>query len=303
LAEFPSPVGDSAQVLFDQTVPRHLVHRAAVSEVFLTDLRVTDEATFQVGAQWPRDHSFFRLASAKHHDPMLLAETIRQAALVIAHRVFDVPHEWKFLSHETNYSVSPAGVEMGPRPADILLSVTCQEIKRRGTAVTGAHMEIGCYREGEWIGSGEVRWSCVSPAAYKRLRGARDVSALDIDLPYPVVPRAVGRERARDVVLSPMTTSNTWQLRYDLNHPVLFDHPVDHVPGMVLMEAARQAAMLKAGRTDVLPIGCRFTFDKYVELAKPTVVTALSSGMGVKVVFDQDGHRVAHGTIDMTPLG
>src|SRR5689334_19245938 len=62
-AEFPVAVGEAGQVLFDQTIPRHLVHRAAVSEVFLTDLRVTDETTFQVGAQWPRDHSFYRLQS------------------------------------------------------------------------------------------------------------------------------------------------------------------------------------------------------------------------------------------------
>ncbi|MFI6099272.1 ScbA/BarX family gamma-butyrolactone biosynthesis protein [Lentzea sp. NPDC051213] len=306
VAEFPAAVGETGQVLFDQTIPRHLVHRAAVSEVFLTDLRVTDETTFQVGAQWPRDHSFYRLRRTDRHDPMLLAETIRQAVLLIAHQVFEVPLDWKFVSLEKTWGVTPEGLEMDGRPANILLSMTCHDIKRTKRGVTGMRVEIGCYRDGVRIGGGELRWSCVSPATYSRLRGGKDTqvpaaSALGV----PVSGYLIGRERPRDVVLSAMPGGHTWQLRVDQTHPVLFDHPVDHVPGMVLMEAARQVAQLTVGEPDSLPVRCCFTFDRYVELDAPTVVTALPAppairgNRGVRVVFDQDGSTVATSVLDM----
>ncbi|WP_281275492.1 AfsA-related hotdog domain-containing protein [Saccharothrix australiensis] len=42
-------------------------------------------------------------------------------------------------------------------------------------------------------------------------------------------------------MLSPVGRSDSWLPRVDRRHPVLFDHPVDHVPGMALQEAGRQA--------------------------------------------------------------
>jgi 2-oxo-3-(phosphooxy)propyl 3-oxoalkanoate synthase len=306
VTEFPVAVGEAGQVLFDQTIPRHLVHRAAVSEVFLTDLRVTDETTFQVGAQWPRDHSFYRLQSPDRHDPMLLAETIRQAVLLIAHQVFEVPLDWKFVSLEKTCGVTPEGLETDGRPANILLSMTCHDIKRNKRGVTGMRVEIGCYRDGERIGGGELRWSVVPPAIYSRLRGGRDKEIVSAGEPgVPVAGHLIGRERSRDVVLSPMPAGNKWQLRVDQNHAVLFDHPVDHVPGMVLMEAARQAALLTVGAPDALPVRCSFTFDKYVELDAPTIVTAhtvppaVHGNQGVRVVFEQESSTVATGLLDM----
>jgi hypothetical protein len=35
------------------------------------------------------------------------------------------------------------------------------------------------------------------------------------------------------------------RLRVDPTHPVHFDHPQDHVPGMAIIDAARQAALLR----------------------------------------------------------
>jgi hypothetical protein len=300
---FPAPVGVDGRVLFNQTVPRQLVHRAAVSEVLLTDVCVLGDTSFQVGAQWPRGHSFFGLADAPYHDPMIFAETIRQAALVLAHRVFGVDRGWKFLSHEKSYQISRVGLALGARPADVMLTVDCFDIKRRGQTVTGMRMELGCYRDGTRVGSGEVRWSCVSPTVYSRLRGGRDQPGqFTVDIPRPVPRALVGRERSMDVVLSPAAGENTWLVRIDQSHPILFDHPVDHVPGMLTMEAARQAAQLSLGRADILPVGGTFSFDHYIEFDQPTMVTALPLPNGqVKVSFDQGGRVVAHGVLDVEP--
>ncbi|MGI5048462.1 AfsA-related hotdog domain-containing protein, partial [Streptomyces sp. JAC25] len=53
--------------------------------------------------------------------------------------------------------------------------------------------------------------------------------------PGPVEPRTVGRSAPVDVVLSSGDRPRHCQLRNDVEHAVLYDHPVDHVPGLALM--------------------------------------------------------------------
>ncbi|MFG2327721.1 AfsA-related hotdog domain-containing protein, partial [Streptomyces sp. NPDC048568] len=60
------------------TVPSELVHRAAVAEVMLTDWQRLTETRYTMRAQWPRGHSFFTPLNG-NHDPLIAAETIRQA--------------------------------------------------------------------------------------------------------------------------------------------------------------------------------------------------------------------------------
>ena len=66
------PVTDDAD-LFLQTVPRTLVHRAAVSEVLMTGLRVLGDASFRLGAHWPREHSFYSPVARRWQDPIFPA--------------------------------------------------------------------------------------------------------------------------------------------------------------------------------------------------------------------------------------
>ncbi|MFJ9544513.1 AfsA-related hotdog domain-containing protein, partial [Streptomyces sp. NPDC101225] len=61
--------------------------------------------------------------------------------------------------------------------------------------------------------------------------------------------------------------------RADTRHPVLFDHPVDHVPGMVLLEAARQAAAATT-HSPTPPTHLHATFTHYVELDTPCHIHA-----------------------------
>ena len=69
-------------VLFDRTVDRALVHRSAVSEVLLTDWRSVGELDFTVGAQCTRGRSYYPPVADLWYDPVLMAETIRQAGLL-----------------------------------------------------------------------------------------------------------------------------------------------------------------------------------------------------------------------------
>jgi hypothetical protein len=297
-------------VSFEQTIPRRLVHRAAVSEVFITDVRVIGEGTIAVGAQWPRAHSFFGPIAGTWHDPMLLLESIRQAGLAIAHEVYGITQGDHFLWQGISFEIDRDELLLGERPADIVLTVDAHDVRHRGNTVAGMRMSFGCYRGDHRLGISGISWSILSPRAYARLRGQRyGRRPHQRELAPPVTPRLVGRESESDVVLGKRAGYDDWLLRVDTTHPVMFDHPVDHVPGMVAIEAARQAALLAIGRFDALPIRGTFSFSRYIEIDETCAVRAKSrpndkdGTLNADVVLDQNDVTVVSATLGLHVFG
>lgn len=290
------------------TVPKEFVHRAAVAEVMLTDWHRTDDTRFRVTAQWPRGHSFFGPIGG-HHDPLLAAETIRQVGSLLAHAEFGVPLGHHFLMWDLSFVTHPDRMRMGSAPASLDLAITCTEIKRRGGDLTGLRYEAVIHRDGHVAATGGASYTCTTPAVYRRLRKGRCTAADVRPLPLtaPASPQSVGRLSPMDVVLSPIGEPCRWQLRVDTSHPVLFDHPVDHVPGMVLVEAARQASAAVLGRTEFLPAGITSEFLRYAELDTPCVIEArrlppeTPGEERVLVTGQQDGTTVFTSTVTARP--
>jgi len=129
------------------------------------------------------------------------------------------------------------------------------------------------HRDEQRTGTSAATFTCVSPAVYRRLHAARTGDGAPLPLTVPTAPHDVGRVSPTDVVLSPTPEPGRWQLRADTRHPVLFDHSVDHVPGMVLPEAARQAAAALLGHP-CLPISLAGEFTHNVELDAPCMIEA-----------------------------
>ncbi|MER6983811.1 ScbA/BarX family gamma-butyrolactone biosynthesis protein [Streptomyces carpinensis] len=292
------------------TVPRELVHRAAVAEVMLTDWERLGDTHFAMTAQWPRGHSFFTPVDGGHHDPLIAAETIRQAGALLAHAEFGVPFGHQFLMEELTLTVCPEELGIGRAPAALDLDVTCKEVRKRGERLTGMRYETTVLREGRPAAAGRISFSVIAPAVYRRLRPERVFGAghRPIALTAPLAPQSVGRLSPADVVLSPTGDPNRWQLRVDTRHPVLFDHQVDHVPGMVLLEAARQAATAVLGGSSILPLGLECEFTKYAELDLPCLIDALrlpKAAPGdpetVLVTGHQDGEPVFRTTVTTAP--
>ena len=145
---------------------------------------------------------------------------------------------------DLSFDVDPEGLACHGRPADLSLMVTCGDLRRRGNTISGMRIHVHVMRDGRPLGTGNGVLSCASAAAYRRLRGERGGVPHRGELPLPVPPPLVGRDRSTDVVSPPTADPQVWEVRSDLRHPVLFDHEVDHLPGMVLVEAMRQAACL-----------------------------------------------------------
>lgn len=290
---------------FQQTIPRSLVHRAAVSEVFVTDLNILGDGRFEVAAQWPRRHDFFG-PTRTSHDPMLYMETCRQAGLLIAHRAYGVPLGHSFLSDHKTCSVDVAGLANNGRPVDVVLEASAHDIQYRGKNVGGMRLDYECFRDGHRIGELSDEWRCVSSAVYRRLRGEHFAATpFQTRVRPTVTPALVGRERREDVLVAETATPGTWSLQFDPDHAVLFDHSVDHVPGMVLLEGARQAALLTVGDPRALPVRSDFHFDKYVEFDTECLLlvedceVAADGAHVVRVTAQQDGVTVASGTLAM----
>jgi hypothetical protein len=276
-APVPAPAAGTGVVRYPSlttTVPKEFVHRASVAEVLLTDWERTDDTRFTVSAQWPRGHSFFTAVDG-FHDPLIAAETIRQASTLLAHTEFGIPLGHHFLMWDLTVRVHPEQLLVGTAPASVQLDITCSDLKRRGNQLTGGRNHMVLRRDGKKVATGSASYTSATPAVYRRLRQGRTLDSGRPPLPLtaPVAPQSVGRMSPRDVVLSPAGQANRWQLRVDTRHPVLFDHPVDHIPGMMLIEAARQAtaATLKGS---FLPLSLDSSFDRYAELDAPCLIEA-----------------------------
>lgn len=289
------------------TVPKELVHRASLAEVMLTDwMRVSDDH-FTIDAQWPRAHSFFTAVDGCH-DPLIVAETIRQAGILLAHAEFSVPLDHQFLMWDLAIAVEPTNLRVASAPSSVSLEVFCKDIKRRRNELAGFHYDVLIRLDDQIAAKGGATFSCASGKVYERLRGGRrEEPQRPLPLTAPTAPQDVGRVSPMDVVLSPIGEPNRWQLRVDTRHPILFDHPVDHVPGMVLLEAARQAAVEALGHS--LPLAFTSEFQRYVELDAPCVIevcrvpgTDADGGESVLVTGRQHDETVFRCTVTMAPL-
>jgi len=296
------PGSATAADLFEQPVPRRFVHRASVAEVLLTGYTAdTRPNTYLLAAQWPRGHSFYRTMGGLH-DPLLFAETLRQAGLMIGHVGYGVPFENKYVLTSLAYDISFAGLACDGTPSNMILEAEIVDPKFRKETLVGFKQALKLRRGLRVVGVGELETVVVTPAAYKRLRNApADRPAEPRELPEPVAPALVGKCSAADVVLSPTGRENQWTVRCDTEHPVLFDHPVDHLPGMMIMEAIRQAAHSVLYPMHTVLTDLAAEFEHFAELDEPVEVRAVrqpdwtGSDLRVTVELTQGGRRIASG--------
>lgn len=281
-------------------VPRALVHKAADAEVLLADIHPRGEGRFAVTAHWPHDHPLHHREADGSRDALVVVETLRQAGICLSHRFFDVPVDHPFIlcGFEFDLDAPLCDRRPGGEDAEVVFDITVRCDRPRPGRVNMS-AEATVLVDGRPVGRAGMDWIPLTPERYEavRHRGAPTVPPSDaargdaagtdgrrgadegVVLPAP----AVGRDRADAVLLAALPDDpGSWRLRMDTGHPALFDHASDHVPGMVLVEAFRQAALLSVNGSadpDAAPRGwflgsMRTTFDAFGELGLPVTVTA-----------------------------
>ncbi|WP_189704676.1 ScbA/BarX family gamma-butyrolactone biosynthesis protein [Streptomyces anandii] len=331
--------GESRGAGFERTVPQELVHKTAAGEVLLTDAVRVRPGHFYLAVRTPDGHGLYHPDAAGRTDPTLFVEMLRQAAIYLSHRFYGVPLDHPFIFCGLDFDVPP------PAPDDahdgaVVLEVHCRETKERTPRRAAMSLRAQLLSSGGVRATGSVTWQAVDPARYTalRTRGAGGTpppaagTAVAVTPPGARVmqPELVGREDAMDVVIAELAPpdnvlagerpgqdsapetflepGDTWALHVDQSHPVFFDHPSDHVPGMLLLEAVRQASRAALGPAPA-PLyewtmsGGGVEFAAYCELTAPTwLVVRTSPGddtadeVTLHVETVQNGRSVASGT-------
>ena len=284
LAQCRSTQQQAGVVGFERTLPREWVHRQAIAEVLLTDYARAGEDTFLIGAQWPRRHGMYSPDRLGRHDPSLLLESVRQAGILLATRCFDVPADHPLVLKDLSCTITDlSALDVGTTPADILLSVELNEQRFTRNALAGMRLNVQAYRRGQAVATASGSMSCLTPKAHARLRASHRAAAslprqgeARVATDARVPPNRVGRTLSDDVLITePVTLEQTlvFDVRVDTTHPTLFDHPLDHLPGMLQLEAIRQAALYTAtagGRAAQSIVTWSTSFLRYGDLDRPT---------------------------------
>jgi hypothetical protein len=273
---------------FDATVPRGLVHRAAVAETFLTDAVEAGEDRYLVAAHLPRSHTLYNDGPPRHHDLLLLTEVVRQAATLLSHRFYGVAPGFVFPLRRARIEIDDIeGLATAHAACDMVADVRIVDQQRHGGALSRMALEAELVVGGRHIGSAGGAMHFVSPAGYRTLRGTPAPSgdpSRQAAVPR-AEPRRVGRHDARNVVVGELHRASHEEpyccaVLGDPRHPGFFDHPQDHLPGMLLLEAYRQIALLAVADAcawvagSLLVVACDATFARYAELDLPTRCSA-----------------------------
>lgn len=303
-----------AEVAHQQSIRRELTHRAAVAEVFVTSLAERGAGRFVAGAQLPRMHAYFGDhlgALAARHDPLVVMETARQTAIAITHEFYGVPLDSAFTVRTFNGDCADDPVwACGPDPTDLVLAVEVPRTHSRGGVPAGLEMILEIFRDDSPLMTVDGSFSWTSPQRWTRARAAiRGERGLPAAPGAPVAggraaAAVVARENPRNVIVDePVYQADSVCVRLspDPAHPFLFDHRLDHLPGSLLLEAARQTALtLLIPRSPVLPqlIGVTSRFDRFVELDRPAYCEAVLSVVAadqaaVRCVIRQEGGAAA----------
>ncbi|MFF0556329.1 ScbA/BarX family gamma-butyrolactone biosynthesis protein [Streptomyces sp. NPDC004266] len=288
---------------FDRTISRRFVHRASVTEVFLTDAVVAGADRFLVGAQLPRNHALYRPETTGQCDFMLLVETVRQAGIFLSHRYHDVPLGHHFIFKALSLRIGdPAALRVGCGPLAVVLDVKVVtpaggRNPRRFDARFDMVIEVGgreCARasagvvviDGVRYGRLRQRGRVAETAPVEPATSAHGTAAGAVDDRYVLrsVPAAEERNRPAG--------AREWRLHVDPTHPGYFEHPSDHVPGMLLLEAFRQAARETTGGAALTSLDADFAV--FGELARAVAVEAAPTEDGrVRLAATQGGRVLA----------
>ncbi|WP_411078894.1 ScbA/BarX family gamma-butyrolactone biosynthesis protein [Streptomyces sp. cmx-18-6] len=290
------------------TVLQEQTHKTDPVSVLLKSWRRRGKDAFTIHARWPAGHGFY---APRHgtHDPLLWCETVRQVLPFLSHAAYRVPMGHQLLWRDFTWELRAESLGADSAPAAVDLHVTCEDVKYRKDRASALTLSVEAERDGRLLGRARTGFTIQDRAVYERLRGPyAGVLSSDLHdrpLPAPADPAHVGRGDVKDVVLSPTGAPRTWELRADTTHPYFFDHAVDHAPGMLLLEAARQAACATAHPAPVVVLGMDTAFARYAEFDAPCRLVAdplptdASGRRRVMVTAQQHARPVASTTVTL----
>ncbi|MFF8784888.1 ScbA/BarX family gamma-butyrolactone biosynthesis protein [Streptomyces sp. NPDC015125] len=287
----------------DPCVPQEFVHRPFVDDILVTSWRRLDDSRFSLTAQWPHDHGYFTPVHGHHH-LILTGETIRQAGLLLCHTELGVPVGHHFILGDLVYTTRPEHLAVGDGPTRLTVQVTCSRMRMRAGTLSSGHFNMTIRKAGRIVATGHSDVTVASPAVYRRIRGERLTARhAPGPLPAPVPHQLTGSTKDNDVLLSPTGRPDQWHLRIAPGHAAMVNPANDHIPGMLLLDAAQQAARALTAPRAFVPYAFGTEFRRYAEHGLPCtlvaqhVPSALPATTTVRVTGSQEDEPVFVSTL------
>jgi len=275
---------------FEQTVPRSTVHRASVSEVFLTDAIKCGDSHFQCAAQLPRTHAYYNdhTHQIPHYDMSLLLEIFRQVSIYVSHSYLNVDPGDNFIYLDSELCVlQPRQLMIGDSSAPTAAIVDVKiadKLFRKGIQV-GITLDMTLIMNEEQVAHKRTEFRWIDNLVWLRMRGKSisltSKTSSNTTPPAPfLTPSLVGRQNQQNVVITGNFIDSTNEicasLNVDMSNPGLFDHPTDHIPGMLIIEGFRQTGLIAANRylginaKKLFLTHCKIGFKRIAELGVDT---------------------------------
>lgn len=285
-------------VNYSQTIARELVHKRAIGEVLVTAVTGQQQGWI-CHAQLPRQHHFHTDTTAcqqAYHDPLLVMEAFRQACIAASHLFYDVPMDARHTVRYYEFSVVDlTALRRDTTALNLEFNIAVRKEFRQG-------LEVGAVvtHDGTKVMEFTAAFGWMSGTQWESFRDG--ASWEPVPSPLPAEPARVGRTDPRNVVIGePIGTADgaSAPIVVDLGHPTIFDHPLDHLPGGLIIEACRQLALSVMGPrapsvTGLASLRCDYTsFTELDAVSTVTMAQAPEDDMTFRGAVTQSGQTRA----------
>jgi len=247
----------AAELRTDRPLDRQLVHKSAFEQVFVTDWTQDEGDNWcTVAGRLPLAHARFSDSAAPYHDILLIAETVRQAGLVVASEILQVGHDRQFLLREMKVELDPVEhARRGRDTCDVLIAHdSASKVETRpGRTIAGGFLRAQVTIGGRPAGTCEVTGAWVPNDFYESFRGGNASPEASPAAPpeHRDLETRTGKVSPSNSVITPIRPtggprSYEASLAVDVEDPTFFDHPLDHIPGLLLLEGMQQIALAAA---------------------------------------------------------
>ncbi|UOE42832.1 ScbA/BarX family gamma-butyrolactone biosynthesis protein [Agromyces larvae] len=264
---------------------RSLVHRRSTHEVLPTDFVDLGADTFEIAIQWPRRHPLWKTNPLRSS---LIAETIRQSTILTCHLGYSVSPQTRFLMTGLGFDLAGEPLRALPGEAiEIRAHASGSRVRRSARGLRSVRIGFSFSQNGAPIASGHGDAMLVDDSTYLRLRGSHAGAHPPARIRQSVIsPADVGVDASEDILLE--GDRHGWVVAVDGSHSTYFDHPLDHVPGVALVEACRQLACVETGDPTLDLRTFEAEFVRTVEFSSPARASIQRSGDGACFVITQD---------------
>ncbi|ALE05669.1 hypothetical protein AL755_09550 [Arthrobacter sp. ERGS1:01] len=264
-----------------QSIEGSLVHKSSPNQVLLLSADASQDGTLRliVGLS-PQHPSAGSLPSAS---TLVGVELMRQCAIAFAHLSGGVPRGWAFIMNQLSFAWLEGAMPTASEQFAGHVDVRLRAVKMRRDQVSDLQLEADFMAGGVILGSGCGDLSCLPPRAYQAIRRNAPTEAIASTGPLGAVLADIRRS---DGELEA-------QLVWNRGDTFIFDHPSDHVSGMLLASALLQSHHLLAGsQAGDFSMQCH----NFGEFNAPVTVSAVAHGAGRTVVtMTQSGRIIASG--------